>query len=76
VGLPCLAGGDDDARDAFVAVPEEQLRLVTGTDVQIQVKGVEAVYHTMLLAVEEQCAGLRASQAELDRLRRDIEAIP
>ena len=59
-----------------MAVPEEQLRLVTGTDVQIQVKGVEALYQTMLLEVGEQCVGLRANQGELDRLRRDIEAIP
>ena len=59
-----------------MAVPEEDLRRVTGMDVQIQIKGVEAVYKTMLLEVGKLCAGLSSKEEELDRLRSEIQAMP
>lgn len=67
---------DAGVTDTFVAVPEEDLRRVTGMDVQIQIKGVEAVYKTMLLEVGKLCAGLSSKEEELDRLRSEIQAMP
>lgn len=50
------------------------LQEISGTDVQIQAKGVEALYNTMLVNVANLCEAIRGRAEEVEVLRTEVDA--
>ena len=51
------------------------LQGISGTDVQVQAKGVEALYNHLLVNAANLCEDLRGRAEEVEVLRKEVDAM-
>ena len=74
LAFPC-AGGDASESEGPDAPSGTALQGISGTDVRIQARGVEALYNTMLVSAANLCETLRGRAEEIEVLRKEIDAV-